>query len=315
MLEVKNITKLYGQKKTLDSMSFSIKKGEAAGLVGPNGAGKSTTMNIITGYLAANSGSVTLDGARLADAPSEYKKKIGYLPEIPPLYTDMTVREYLAFACEIKGVAQNARQAAPEVARAAQKARVDDVLDRLINNLSKGYRQRVGLAQAILGAPGLLVLDEPTIGLDPNQIIEVRGLLSELKKDHAILLSSHILSEITEVCDRIILINEGKLLALGTPEELAARLGRQVCRFRTAGDPEKITELVLAQKGVLSCERAREREKDKLDYAVACEPGFELRDTLAKEIIGAGYPLFLLEYGDSLESLFTLLTSKGGGAA
>ena len=210
MIEVKNLTKRYGDIKALDDISFTVDTGEVLGFLGPNGAGKSTTMNIITGYISSTSGTVTVDGTEILENPRETKRKIGYLPEIPPLYPEMTVRKYLEFMFDLKKVKLPKKEHIEEIMRLV---RITDMADRLIKNLSKGYRQRVGFGQALLGNPPVLILDEPTVGLDPKQIIEIRKLIRSLGKKHTVIFSSHVLSEISATCDRIIVISEGRLVA------------------------------------------------------------------------------------------------------
>ena len=222
MIEVKNLVKKYGGHVAVDHLSFTVEEGHIYGFLGPNGAGKSTTMNMITGYIGPTEGSIMINGHDMLENPEEAKKCIGYLPEIPPLYTDMTPLEYLRFAAELKGIARNKRE--EEVQKVIADAKLEAVSDRLIRNLSKGYKQRVGLAQALLGYPEVIILDEPTVGLDPKQIIEIRELIRKLSKKHTIILSSHILAEIREVCDYIMIISRGKLVASDTPENLENRL-------------------------------------------------------------------------------------------
>ena len=218
MIEVTNLTKKYGDHIAVDHLSFRVEKGQIYGFLGPNGAGKSTTMNIITGYLAATEGTVTIDGKDVQKDPEEAKCAIGYLPELPPLYVDMTVREYLDFVAELKKVPKKERK--QQIDEVMEMTQITDMQQRLIKNLSKGYRQRVGLAQAILGYPEVIILDEPTVGLDPKQIIEIRDLIRKLGEDHTVILSSHILSEVSAVCDHIMIIAHGKLVASDSPENL-----------------------------------------------------------------------------------------------
>ena len=222
MIQVKNLVKRYGDHTAVDSLTFSVEKGQIYGFLGPNGAGKSTTMNIMTGCLGATSGEVLIDGHSVLREPEEAKRRIGYLPEQPPLYTEMTVREYLDFAAELRGITRADREAA--VRDAMEQTVLIDVQNRLIRNLSKGYCQRVGLAQAILGYPDVIILDEPTVGLDPKQIIEIRELIRKLAREHTVILSSHILSEVSAICDHIMIISHGKLVASGTPAELEAMM-------------------------------------------------------------------------------------------
>ena len=218
MIEVKNLTKRYGNHLAVDHLNFTVESGKIYGFLGPNGAGKSTTMNIMTGYLGATEGQVLIDGHDILKEPEEAKKNIGYLPEIPPLYMEMTVREYLEFAAELKGIKKDKRE--PQIEEVIRLAKLRAVENRLIQNLSKGYKQRVGLAQAVLGFPEIIILDEPTVGLDPKQIIEIRELIRTLAKDHTVILSSHILAEVQEICDDILIISKGKLIAEGNPDEL-----------------------------------------------------------------------------------------------
>lgn len=222
MIEVENLTKKYGAHIAVDHLSFRIDRGMVYGFLGPNGAGKSTTMNMMTGYIAATEGTVKINGYDILKEPEKAKKSIGYLPEIPPVYTDMTVYEYLNFAAELKKVAKAERK--EQIEEIMKQTRVDDVKDRLIKNLSKGYRQRVGLAQAMIGYPEVIILDEPTVGLDPKQIIEIRELIKELAKKHTVILSSHILSEVSAVCDHVMIISKGKLVASDTPEGLMTKM-------------------------------------------------------------------------------------------
>ncbi len=219
MLEVKNLTKRYGSNTAVDHLDFKIESGRIYGFLGPNGAGKSTTMNMITGYLAASEGTVLIDGHDILKEPIEAKKHIGYLPEIPPLYMEMTVEEYLGFAAELKQIKKSERAA--EINNVMERTKISDMRGRLIRNLSKGYRQRVGIAEAILGTPDIIILDEPTVGLDPKQIIEIRELIKSLGEKHTVILSSHILQEISAVCDHIMVISHGKLVASDTPDKLA----------------------------------------------------------------------------------------------
>ena len=221
MIEVKNLVKLYGDKRAVDDVTFTVQKGEILGFLGQNGAGKSTTMNIITGYLAASEGTVSVNGHDILEEPEEAKKSIGYLPEIPPLYMDMRVGEYLEFAARLKKIPKDKIE--KEIKRVTKETSIEDVYRSLIKTLSKGFRQRVGLACALLGDPGILILDEPTVGLDPKQIIEIRELIRHLGKKHTVILSSHILSEVSAVCDHVLILSHGKLVASETTEELGRR--------------------------------------------------------------------------------------------
>lgn len=243
MIEVKNLVKDYDGHLAVDHLSFTIKDGQIYGFLGPNGAGKSTTMNIMTGYLGATSGDVIINGNNILDEPEKAKRCIGYLPEIPPLYTDMTVLEYLTFAAELKQIEKKER--AHAIAVAMDKTKLVEVQNRLIRNLSKGYRQRVGLAQAIMGLPPVIILDEPTVGLDPKQIIEIRELIKDLAQRHTVILSSHILAEISAVCDMVMIINKGKLVACDTPENLERKMaGTNGISMEVKGDSSVIRALL-----------------------------------------------------------------------
>lgn len=240
MIEVKNLTKRYGQNLALDRVSFKIEEGTIVGFLGPNGAGKSTTMNIITGYLSATSGEVTVSGKNTLEDPNEVKKQIGYLPEQPPLYMDMTVKEYLNFMYDLKKAKLPREDHIKEICRLVK---IENVYNRLIGNLSKGYKQRVGIAQALLGSPRLIILDEPTVGLDPAQVIEIRKLIRELGRAHTVILSSHILSEVQAVCQQILILSKGHLAAAGSLEELTAdgKSLEEVFLELTDGEPEEAT--------------------------------------------------------------------------
>ena len=240
MIEVTNLTKKYGNHLAVENLSFKVEKGQIYGFLGPNGAGKSTTMNIMTGYLAATSGTVLINGHDIQKEPEEAKKCIGYLPELPPVYVDMTVKEYLQFVAELKKVPVKERKA--QISKVMEMTAITDMEKRLIKNLSKGYRQRVGLAQAILGFPEVIILDEPMVGLDPKQIIEIRDLIRELGKNHTVILSSHILSEVSAVCDHIMIIAHGKLVASDSPEGLQELMGSEEFHDRAVGGVAALPE-------------------------------------------------------------------------
>ncbi len=252
VIEVSGLTKRYGKNTAVDHLSFRVKKGQIYGFLGPNGAGKTTTMNMLTGYLAPTEGQIRIDGHDISEEPVEARRCIGYLPEIPPLYLDMTPLEYLRFAAELKGVAKEKRES--EVERVMEKTQIQDMQERLIRHLSKGYRQRVGLAQALLGDPEVLILDEPMVGLDPKQIIEIRELIRSLGKKHTVILSSHILSEITSICDHVMIISHGKLTASDTPENLSHYMkNSDVCELKIRGSREacdQARELLKRVKGL-----------------------------------------------------------------
>lgn len=258
MITVSHLTKRYGAHTAVSDVSFTIEKGKVYGFLGPNGAGKSTTMNIITGCLAATEGEVTIDGHDIFEEPLEAKKRIGYLPEIPPLYTDMTPTEYLRFIARARGF--SGAEARKQMNAAMERARITEVKDRLIRNLSKGYRQRVGIAQALIGNPEVIILDEPTVGLDPRQIIEIRELIRELGKNHTVILSSHILSEVSAICDEILILSGGRLVADDTPENLTALFAEQNgIRLTVKG---ALADVLSALNSLEGAEIADSREED-----------------------------------------------------
>ena len=314
MIEVKNLTKRYGANTALDNVSFTVEEGTIVGFLGPNGAGKSTTMNIITGYLSATSGSVSVQGKSTLENPNEVKKLIGYLPEQPPLYLDMTVREYLNFMYDLKGVKIDRKQHIGEICRLT---RIDNVYNRLVGNLSKGYKQRVGIAQALLGNPPVLILDEPTVGLDPKQIIEIRNLIKNLGKHHTIILSSHILPEVQAVCERVIVINNGKLVADGATDTLARDLSAEHRLIVRIEGPEN--EIVQALKGldhVVDVFSLGEKEPGVFEISVEGEPGCDLRKNLFMLMTRRGWPLLASRTTDlTLEEVFLQLTSSDASHA
>ncbi len=267
MIEVKNLVKKYGSHTAVDNLSFTLEPGRIYGFLGPNGAGKSTTMNIITGYLGATSGDVIIDGHNVLDEPEEAKKCIGYLPEIPPLYTDMTVNEYLHFAAKLKKLPKDKSE--DFIEQAKEMAHVKDVEGRLIKNLSKGYRQRVGLAYAVLGFPDIIILDEPTVGLDPKQIIEIRDLIKELAKNHTVILSSHILSEVSEVCDYVLIISHGRLVASDTIDNLYKYMG-ETCELEilAKADEGSFRNAIAEVPGIneMECKTEDDFVKATIDY-------------------------------------------------
>ena len=251
MIEVKNLVKKYGSHLAVDHLNFTVDTGQIYGFLGPNGAGKSTTMNIMTGYLGATEGEVLINGHNILEEPEAAKKCIGYLPEMPPLYTDMKVNEYLRFVAELKKIPKPERQ--EQIEKVMLMVKIMDVQDRLIKNLSKGYKQRVGLAQAILGFPEIIILDEPSVGLDPKQIIEIRELIRQLAKKHTVILSSHILAEVREVCDYILIISKGKLVASDTPENLERNLGdSDLIEIETKASPDEVRRILETVDGIRS---------------------------------------------------------------
>mgnify|MGYP001850909099 FL=1 len=310
MIEVKHLTKRYGNHTAVDDISFTVEDGCIYGLLGPNGAGKSTTMNILTGYLSATDGTVTIDGHDIAEEPAEAKACIGYLPEQPPLYQDMTVTEYLLFVAELKGVRKKAaRRAAVE--EVCGRTGLQGMEVRLIRNLSKGYRQRVGIAAALLGTPKVIILDEPTVGLDPAQMIEIRSLIHDLGKTHTVILSSHILSEVQTVCDRVLIIAAGKLIAQGTPEELAGRLAAKGTISATAqGNREAVLQAASAVPGLTDL-RVTAEKGGEVSFTAVSESGADLRGALSLALAKAGCPVLTLSAESmSLEDVFLQLTEK-----
>ena len=310
LIEVKHLTKRYGDHLALDDVSFTVEDGEIVGFLGPNGAGKSTTMNIITGYLSSTDGEVLVDGVDVLENPIEAKKKIGYLPEIPPLYGDMTVKEYLEFACDLKKIpAANKEETIEQVSKLA---RVTDVKGRLIRNLSKGYKQRVGLAQAMIGNPEVLILDEPTVGLDPKQIIEVRDLVKNLSKDHTILLSSHILQEVQAVCDKLVIINHGRIVAIDSPEELSRNaLQINKLELRIKGPKNEILRGISELTGVENAELLRVREEGTVDIRVETDETIDVREEIFEFCRENDFPIFSMKTDEvNLEDIFLQVTGE-----
>ena len=306
MIEVKNLVKKYGDHTAVDHLSFTVEKGQIYGFLGPNGAGKSTTMNIMTGYLGATDGEVLINGHDILKEPEAAKKSIGYLPELPPLYMDMTVMEYLKFSTELKKIKKEDREA--EIEKALKLVKLADVQDRLIKNLSKGYKQRVGLAQAILGFPEIIILDEPTVGLDPKQIIEIRELIRELAKEHTVILSSHILAEIREVCDYIMIISKGKLVASDTPEHLEELMnGSDTIHIETRAEEETVREILSALKDIEDVTYTQENEILKAE--VKTKERKDIREAIFSAFAEAQCPLLTLQKTTvSLEEVFLELT-------
>lgn len=306
MIEVKNLTKKYGTKTVLDNVSFTVNDGEVLGFLGPNGAGKSTTLNIITGYISSTEGSVTIDGTDILDDAIAYKKKIGYLPEIPPLYVDMKVWEYLDFVCELKKADKSC------IDTILEEVKITDVKNYLIRNLSKGYRQRVGIAQALIGDPDILILDEPTVGLDPMQIIDIRSVISELGKKKTLIISSHILSEISAVCSRVLIINKGKIIAEDTPENLAQQMsGKNRHIARIEGSKETIEAAISQVDGIDRFEYKGTFEDGSMDYIITCKNGADIRKTFLKTLTNADLSVLMFKsYDVSLEDIFITLTEK-----
>ncbi len=307
MIEVSHLSKRYGNHLAVQDANFSIQKGEVVGFLGPNGAGKSTIMNIMTGYLSLTAGKVSIDGFDIMDNPEEAKKRIGYLPELPPLYLDMTVKEYLYFMYDLKKVRFPKK---PHIEEIARLVKIDNVYNRLIKNLSKGYRQRVGIAQALIGNPDLLILDEPTVGLDPKQIIEIRNLISRLGKNHTIILSSHILSEIQEVCERIIIINNGKIIADDTPDSLSKRLSDDhSLTLRVKGTEAEIYRILNTVPGVKDLRFIGSKEPGSVDYIIEPKEGFDIRGAVSDRLAERKKTVLSLHSNEmTLEQIFLRLT-------
>ena len=309
MIEVKDLVKKYGSHLAVDHLSFTLESGKIYGFLGPNGAGKSTTMNIMTGYLGATQGSVLIDGHDILKEPEEAKKQIGYLPELPPLYMDMTVQEYLEFAAELKKLPKEKRES--DISEVMKLTRLQDVSGRLIKNLSKGYKQRVGLAQAILGFPEIIILDEPTVGLDPKQIIEIRELIRTLSKKHTVILSSHILAEVREVCDYILIISKGKLVASDTPENLELlRNGASSLELEVKAAPETARAILSTIDDIDAMEMHSENE-NLTRVKLETKNGADIRETIFYAFAEEKCPLLEMKTAKaSLEDIFMELTQK-----
>ena len=313
MVEIKNLVKNYGNKNAVDDISFSIKEGEIVGFLGPNGAGKSTTMNIITGYLSATSGTVTVGGKDIFKEPLAVKRQIGFLPEQPPLYMDMTVYEYLSFVYDLKGCDFNRREHLNEV---MEKVKILDVKNRLIKNLSKGYKQRVGIAQAIIGNPKFIIFDEPTVGLDPVQIIEIRNLIRGLGKKHTVILSTHILPEVQAICDRVIIINGGKIIANEKTADLNRVVGQSAkIKIKVAGPNREVLNMLRDLQGILKVESDGVREGDTYSYLLETNPAIDVRKIIFNALAKNSWPMMGMENVEAeLEDVFVkLIQSTEGG--
>lgn len=311
MIEISNLTKAYGSKLALDHIGLSVQRGEIVGLLGPNGAGKSTTMNILTGYISYTSGSVKIDGTDILEQPQQVKRKIGYLPEQPPLYMDMLVKEYLNFAYDLKKVKSPDKK--EHIREIAETVRISDVMDRRIGNLSKGYKQRIGLAQALIGNPEILILDEPTVGLDPKQILEIRNVIKDLGEDHTVILSSHILSEISAVCERVIIIDRGKIVAEDTTENLSKNFSTKTkIMLRISGEKDQIEEVLSQIVGVKKVTFLSAAEEGNFDFEV--ETNVRIDADFNKQLFFTfaekGMPILMQkELEASLEDIFLQLTA------
>ena len=311
MIEVRNLVKKYGSHMAVNHLNFTIEKGKIYGFLGPKGAGKSTTMNMITGYIASTEGEILIDGHNILEEPEEAKKKIGYLPEIPPLYVDMTVSEYLKFVSELKSIPKEKRSG--NINEVMSTTKLQSVKDRLIKNLSKGYRQRVGLAQALLGYPEIIILDEPTVGLDPKQIIEIRDLIKSLGNKHTVILSSHILSEVSAVCDHVLIIDKGKLVASDTPENLSKVMaGANSLELTVKGKEEVIRKALDMVENIEELVYHQSMIKDACDFTVKIAGNQDMRENIFFALAEVKCPILKMQSSNmSLEEVFLKLTDDG----
>lgn len=310
MIEVNNLVKKYGDHLAVDHLSFHVEKGQIYGFLGPNGAGKSTTMNIMTGYIASTEGEVIINGHNILEEPEKAKKSIGYLPEQPPLYFDMTVKEYLKFAAELKKIPRDRRET--QIDDVMKMVGITSMQERLIKNLSKGYRQRVGLAQAILGYPEIIILDEPTVGLDPKQIIEIRELIRELAKNHTIILSSHILSEVSEVCDYILIINNGKLVASDTTDNLEKMtMGSNTLELAVKGEKERLKNILDQMEEIREIEWVKSENPDVVSLKITTDENTDIREKIFYKMAEKHMPIMDMHSTRiSLEDIFLELTDN-----
>lgn len=312
MITIENLTKYYGTNRAVNNISFTINDNEILGFLGPNGAGKSTTMNMIAGYLPMSAGKVTIFGSDISKEPVAAKKNIGYLPEIPPVYPDMRVREYLSFCAGLKRIRSSERR--DEIARVTKLLKIEDVQDKLIKNLSKGYKQRVGFAQALLGNPKFLILDEPTVGLDPNQVIEVRNIIKDLKKEHSVIFSSHILSEVSAVCDRVVIINKGDIKAIDTIENLEKKLGGSLTlHIKVKGDRTKASNIIELTDGVQEITSIDAEGNDFFAFAVKLKEGAgdDTKNAIMSELIKRGIQISeIYTEKPDLEAVFVDMINK-----
>ena len=313
MITVEHLIKRYGNYYALNDVSFEIGDGEIVGLLGPNGAGKSTTMNILTGYLAPTAGDITIDGVRLSDDPAGIRRLIGYLPEMPPVYPDMTVDEYLNFVYDLKGCKLPREEHLDEI---CSVVRLGDVRHRLIRNLSKGYRQRVGISQALIGDPKVIIFDEPTVGLDPKQILEVRNLIRSLGGKHTVILSTHILAEVQAVCEKIVIIHRGSIIACEKTDELSRVMEDNAhYRYAVCGAQKDVLAALRSVRGVRAAEPTGERDGDAGVYLTEISGGFETRRAIAGALADRGFlTVGVREAGDDLESVFIRLIDRADGA-
>lgn len=311
MIEVKNVTKKYGKFVAVDNISFTINEGEIIGLLGPNGAGKSTTMNMLTGFIEQTDGEIIINGYNMLKKPKNAKREIGYMPEGVPLYTDLTVKEFVTYMAEIKKVDRKVRK--DKVQKIIEQTGLKDVEKKLIKNLSRGYKQRVSMAGALVGEPKILILDEPTVGLDPKQITEIRNLIKELGKNHTIILSSHILSEVSQICNKVIIINKGKIVAVDTPENLEEKVSSKNCVYVTVEDSEnKMKDIEKKIKEITNLELLQNNEDGTKQYMIESKENVDLRKTLFTELAKENITIFEMKKADStLEDAFMKLIEGG----
>ncbi len=308
MIEIQNLVKRYGRNYAVNDISFRVNKGEIVGFLGPNGAGKSTTMNILTGYLSATSGSVRIAGHDILENPIEAKKHIGFLPEHPPLYLDMTVKEYLSFVFDLKKCTLNKKRHIDEI---VDIINIGEVYKRPISHLSKGYRQRVGIAQALISSPDILIFDEPTVGLDPRQIIEIRDLITSLGKSHTVILSTHILPEVKAVCDRVVIINKGELVADAKTDELEAVTGVRKMKVKICGPSSEVLSSLRKINGITNAETLPEHDGDSTSYLVEADSGADIRKPIFNMLCDRGWPMIGLEsFSANLEDVFIAIIDK-----
>ena len=311
MIEVKNVTKKYGKFIAVDNISFTINEGEIVGLLGPNGAGKSTTMNMLTGFIEQTEGEIIIDGYNMLKKPKKAKKEIGYMPEGVPLYTDLTVKEFVTYMAEIKNVNKKIRK--EKVEKIIEQTGLKDVEKKLIKNLSRGYKQRVSMAGALVGDPKILILDEPTVGLDPKQITEIRNLIKELGKTHTVILSSHILSEVSQICNKVIIINKGKIVAIDTPENLEEKVSNKNCIYVTVEDTEnKMDNIKEKIKEIKKIELIQKNEDGTKQYMIESDRETDLRKIIFSELAKENITIFEMKKADStLEDAFMKLIEGG----
>lgn len=311
VIEVKNVTKKYGKVTAIDNISFTIKEGEIIGLLGPNGAGKSTTMNMLTGFIEQTTGEILIDGNNMLKKPKKAKKQIGYMPEGVPLYTDLTVKEFVTYMAQIKQIDKKTRK--EKVEKILEQTGLKEVSKKLIRNLSRGYKQRVSMAGALVGEPKILILDEPTVGLDPKQITEIRNLIKELGKTHTVILSSHILSEVSQICNKVIIINKGKIIAIDTPENLENKVINNNSVYITVEDPENKMETIQQKiKNIKKVELIAKNEDGTKQYVIQAEGEVDLRKTIFSELAKENITIFEMKKADaSLEEAFMKLIEGG----